>query len=199
MFKRVLKWTVIVVLVAYGILVIYRGIILRGEAKTAEQVENIHSTRLSLVDVTGENLPPVPENPDATVVGVDANENGIRDDVELAIFDKYPDSAKTRLPLLQYALVLQLQMTLPVINAQTVTATVEDNESRAQICMWNLSSRSDLTKFLNDMEKYEDFVKSLQLNTETRKIHLQNLFEGNLDSYSASNDGCDLDFSTLPD
>ena len=141
----------------------------------------------------------------ARVVGVeptnaakDANKNGIRDDVELVIFKEYPNSAKTRAVLLQYALTLQLQMTLPITNKDTVTATVEDNESRADICLWNLSSRKDMKKFSADIDKYENFIKKLQLNTETRKNYLGNLFEGNLSSYSSSNDGCDLDLKTLP-
>ena len=32
-----------------------------------------------------------PPDYDATIAGVDANENGIRDDVELAIFKEYPN------------------------------------------------------------------------------------------------------------
>src|SRR3989344_2181463 len=192
MLKKTLKWTGLVILAVYVALVIYRGFVLRAEEKTSEQVAKIHATKLTLGDVLSDNLPPAPENPDVTVEGVDQNKNGIRDDVELAIFAEYPNSARTRLPLLQYALVLQMQMTLPIINMETVTTTVEDSESRADICLWTLSSRSDMKKFLADMEKYDTFVKSLQLNTEQRKNYLHNLFEGNLGSYASSNDGCDL-------
>ena len=198
MLKKTFKWGGIILLVLYIALVIYRGFVLWAEEKTNEQVAKIHATKLMLADVLGDNLPPAPENPDATVEGVDQNKNGIRDDVELAIFAEYPNSARTRLPLLQYALVLQMQMTLPIINMETVTTTVEDSESRADICLWTLSSRSDMKKFLADMEKYDTFVKSLQLNTEQRKNYLHNLFEGNLGSYASSNDGCDLNPSTLP-
>ena len=42
--------------------------------------------------------------PIKTIAGIDANKNGIRGDMELAIFKQYPDSAKTRAVLLQYAL-----------------------------------------------------------------------------------------------
>src|SRR3989344_4266220 len=195
--KKILKWTGLIIVVAFIALVIGRAVYFVKQDKTKAQVEKIHNTKLTLADVLGENLP-VPsevEGPpdyDATVPGLDENKNGIRDDVELAIFSEYPNSARTRLPLLQYALVLQMQMTLPIINKETVTATVEDSESRADICLWTLSSRSDMKKFLADMEKYDTFVKSLQLNTEQRKNYLHNLFEGNLGSYASSNDGCDL-------
>lgn len=196
---KLLKRVGIVFVFAFIALVVYRGVfVLIPKEMTDTQVAKIHATKLTLDDVMGKNLPPAPSNPDATIAGVDANKNGIRDDVELAIFKEYPNSAKTRLPLLQYALVLQTQMTLPVVNKGTVTATVEDNESRANICLWTLSSRSNMNKFLADMDKYEEFVKSLQLNTEQRKKYLHDLFVGNLGSYSASNEGCDLDLATLP-
>jgi len=199
MFKKIAKWVGVILLLGFAALLLGRMTYRQVEGNTAEQVAKIHATKLTLDDVLGKNLPPDPgPNADKTVGGIDANKNGIRDDVELAIFKEYPNSAKTRLPLLQYSLVLQTQMTLPLINKETVTASVEDNESRAQVCMWNLSSRSKIEKFLADMEKYQSFVKERQLNTEARQTHYKKLFEGNLGSYSASNEGCDIEFSSLP-
>ncbi|MDO8451794.1 MAG: hypothetical protein Q7S76_02900 [bacterium] len=117
MIAKVLKRVGMAFVFAFMALVVYRGVfVLIPKERTDEQVAKIHATKLALDDVMGENLPPVPSNPDATIAGVDANQNGIRDDVELAIFKEYPDSAKTRAVLLQYALVLQMQMTLPLVN-----------------------------------------------------------------------------------
>src|SRR3989338_2982471 len=124
MLKKILKWTGVIIVVAFVAVVIGRAVYFVKQDKTKAVVEKIHNTKLALADVMGDNLPPVPENPDATVEGVDQNKNGIRDDVELAIFAEYPNSAKTRTVLLQYALVLQKQATLPIINKETVTATV---------------------------------------------------------------------------
>src|SRR3989344_3840370 len=156
---KVAVWFFIVIFVAFVILVIVRMFHFANLKKPSAMVEKIHATKLSLDDVTGKNLPPEPgAEADKTVAGIDVNQNGIRDDVELAIFKEYPNSAKTRAVLLQYALVLQMQMTLPILNKDTVTATVEDNESRANICFWNLSSRSDMKKFLADMDKYRNFI-----------------------------------------
>ncbi|MEK6827256.1 MAG: hypothetical protein AABX99_02110 [Nanoarchaeota archaeon] len=198
-FLKILKWTGIVLVILFIVAEIIRWPFRVREERTAELVQKIHATKLQLSDVMGDNLPPDPgAEADKTIAGIDANKNGIRDDVELVIFKEYPNSAKTRAVLLQYALTLQLQMTLPITNKDTVTATVEDNESRADICLWNLSSRKDMKKFSADIDKYENFIKNLQLNTETRKNYLGNLFEGNLSSYSSSNDGCDLDLKTLP-
>lgn len=181
--------------------------------KTDSQIARIHNTKLSIDDVMGKNLPPDPGiEADKTIEGIDANKNGIRDDVELAIFKEYPNSAKTRMPLLQYALSMQLQMTLSFINKDTVTATVEDTDSRANVCIWTLSKRPDMStiksedddnpnsplkKFIRDIDNYENFVKNLQLNTQQRKDYLYNLYEDNLKSFGLSNEGCDIDPSTL--
>ena len=199
MVTKLLKWGGFAVLVSFVILVIVRMFVLDAQEKTDEQVAKIHATKLTLDDVMGENLPPDPgAEADKTVQGIDANENGIRDDVELAIFKAYPNSAKTRAVLLQYALVLQMQMTLPVVNMETVTATVEDNESRALNCVWSISSRSDMNKFMIETSGNEEFVKLRQYNNEQRKKALDDLYEGNLGSYSSSNGSCDLNLSTLP-
>ena len=196
---KILKWTGMTLVVLFVVAEFIRWPFRVREEKTVELVAKIHNTKLTLDDVMGKNLPPDPgAEANKTIAGIDANNNGIRDDVEIAIFKAYPNSAKTRGPLLQYALTLQLQMTLPIVNKDTVTATVEDNESKADVCMWSLSSRKDMKKFTEETDKNENFVKGLQLNTKERKDYLGNLFEGNLGSYNMSNDGCDIDLSTLP-
>ncbi len=195
---KIFKWAFLILLGLYIILVVVRVVHLFNLDKTNAEVAKIHATKLILDDVMGKNLPPDPgADADKTVAGIDANNNGIRDDVELAIFNVYPKSAKTRAVLLQYALVLQMQMTLPIINKDTVTATVEDNESRAHICVWSISSRSNMKKFIAETDKNEKFVENLQLNTTQRTNYLNKVFEGNLGSYAASNDGCDIDLKTL--
>lgn len=197
-FLKILKWTGIVLVVLFVVAEIIRWPFRVREEKTAELVAKIHNTKLTLDDVMGKNLPPDPGvEADKTIAGIDVNNNGIRDDVELAVFKAYPNSAKIRAVLLQYALALQLQMTLPIVNKDTVTATVEDNESKALQCVWSISSRKDMKKFTEETEKNENFVKNLQLNTQIRKDYLGNLFEGNLKSYSMSHEGCDLDLKTL--
>ncbi|OHA80177.1 MAG: hypothetical protein A2747_00940 [Candidatus Yonathbacteria bacterium RIFCSPHIGHO2_01_FULL_44_41] len=189
-------WKGVVVLVAIFVTVTLLRVLYVSK-NTPAQVTKIHATKLTMDDVMGVNLPTDPgAEADKTVAGIDANKNGIRDDVELAIFKEYPDSTKTRAVLLQYALVLQMEMTLPILNRETATAVVEDNESRADICLWSLSSRADMDKFMRETEKNENFVKDRQLNTEERKNYLHNFYKY-VGSYSASNDGCDIDVSEL--
>jgi len=194
---NILKWTAIVILAGFILLVIARMPVVYQKEKTDEQVAKIHATKLTMDDVMGVNLPPDPgAEADKTVAGIDANNNGIRDDVELAIFKEYPDSAKTRAVLLQYALALQMEMTLPILNKETTTASVEDNESRALKCIWSISSRDDMDRFTEETEKNENFVKDHQINTEERKEYIQNFYTY-VGSYSVSEDLCDLDVSTL--
>ncbi|MBI3442956.1 MAG: hypothetical protein HY007_04265 [Candidatus Sungbacteria bacterium] len=74
LFKKLLKWAGVTVLIAYAALVAYRMFYLRNEAKTKEQVAKIHATHLTLDDVMGKNLPPDPGPlADQTVAGIDAN------------------------------------------------------------------------------------------------------------------------------
>src|SRR3989338_7450616 len=143
MVMKLFKWGGFAVLASFVVLVIVRMFVLDAKEKTAEQVAKIHATILTLDDVMGKNVPPDPgAEADKTVQGIDANENGIRDDVELAIFKEYPNSAKTRAVLLQYALALQMEVTQPIVNEETVGA-IEEQKSRGYLCVGKIISRSD--------------------------------------------------------
>src|SRR3989338_8235556 len=202
MIKKLLKWAGIIIAVGFVGLVIVRMFVLDAKEKTAEQVARIHATKLTIDDVLGKILP-VPsevEGPpdyDATIAGVDANANGIRDDVELAIFKEYPNSAKTRAVLLQYALALQMEVVQPIVNEGTVTAVAEDS-GRAHLCVGEITSRKDMAKFIEITERFYSFVETRQLNTEARKQTKKDFYTGNLGSYVSPDEICDLDLSTLP-
>jgi len=160
------------------------------ERKTAEQVAKIHATKLTMDDVMGNNLPSDPgADAEKTVVGIDSNQNGIRDDVELAIFKTYPDSAKTRAVLLQYALALQMEVTQEVVNREVVTAVAEET-SRGFDCVGSIVKRGE-----GDFERLNellDFIKNKQVNTEQRKKYQKDFYKGKLGSYELPS-GCDID------
>lgn len=190
--------------------------------KTIPLVAKIHATKLTMDDVMGKNLPPDP-GPDAdkTIAGVDANKNGIRDDVELAIFKEYASTSKTRAAFLQYALAQQTMITLPLVNSETVTAVIEDLDSRANVCLWSLHAELRVPydehfdnpqsgelgmkekgmwdQYLQLTDFDEKYIKSLQLNSASRISAYKNILNGNLRSYEASREGCDIDFSVLSD
>ena len=203
-FFRILKWVFLILVGAYLVLVAVRVVHLFNLDKTNAQVEKIHNTKLTMEDVMGKNLPPDPgTRADDTVAGIDANENGIRDDVELAVFKEYPNSAKTRAVLLQYALALQMETIQPIINT-TIVDKVIGEESRASSCIADIlvprkSPESDRSNI--DMEEIDFFIKFIenkQLNTDIR-IKTQKDFYKNLGNFanSTKNEDCDIDVLKL--
>jgi hypothetical protein len=204
MFAKVLLYFGFFVAVGFLVLVVWRGFYLAQADKTAAVVAKIHATKLTLDDVNGKNLPPDPgAEADKTVQGIDANSNGIRDDVELAIFKSYPDSAKTRAVLLQYALALQMEVTQPIINKETVTEVITE-QSRADTCVSDTlvpRKSPESSRLYSDIEKIDlfiNFVKNKQLNTDNRKKARIEFIQA-LGSYSEStNKACDVDILKLP-
>src|SRR3990167_9872021 len=109
-FWRVWRWVrwpvyiLAVLAIAFVALVIWRMFVLADNDQTKVDVARIHATRLTWADINGE-LPPEPDAAEnnATLVGVDSNNNGIRDDVERAIYLQYKDNQRAVVAMLQYA------------------------------------------------------------------------------------------------
>jgi hypothetical protein len=206
---KFLKWFFIILIAVYLVAGISRGVYLfiksRNDAKTAVEVEKIHNTKLTLDDVMGKNLPPDPGAlADKTIAGVDANNNGIRDDVELAIFNVYPNSAKTRAVLLQYALALQMETIQPFVNT-SIADSVIGKESRAGFCIADVlvpRKSPESVRSETDMEKintFSNFVENKQFNNDIRKKAHED-FYNNMGNFanSTEKEECDLDSITLP-
>ena len=103
-------------------------------------------------------MPPDP-CADADKTGLEnvVNQNGMRDDLELAIFKEYPDSAKTRAVLLQYALALQMEVRQLTLNEDIVNVILEE-DSRAGDCIADtLVPRKSLesSRSYSDIEKID--------------------------------------------
>lgn len=206
-FKKVGKvamWFFIVVFAAFVILVIVRMFHFYNLKKTVAEVAKIHATKLTMDDVMGKNLPNDPgAEADKTIVGVDTNKNGIRDDVELAIFKEYPDSAKTRAALLQYALALQMEAVQEVVNRETVTE-VATEQGRADTCLADTlvpRKSPESSREYSDIEKIDvfiNFLKNKQIDTEQRKKAHKDFYKGKLGSYGEStNKTCDIDYANF--
>ena len=198
---KIIKWVFLILIALYVILIIIRVINLFNIDKTNAQVEKIHSTKLSIDDVMGKNLPPNPgSEADKTVQGIDANKNGIRDDVELAIFKEYPNSAKTRAVLLQYALALQMISTQPFVNEEIATAVIQE-KSRSYSCVGSVLVRDDnnqeiMDKYFKDSDNLRLFIDEKQINTKDR-IKNDKDFYKKVRSYSDLGQDCDIDLSKL--
>lgn len=160
--------------------------------KTDLVIARINSTKITLGDVMGENLPAKPDQllSDSTIAGFDVNNNRIRDDVELAIFEKYPNSAKIRSAMLQYAQALQLELT-EVFNSETLVEVLR-KRSHGQSCI----DETDIDFKITDSRVKE--IENIVLNTDMRK----KLREGNLNymttySVPAIQEECDISLSSL--
>src|SRR3989344_2871680 len=162
---RWVRWPVLVLGFLYAVLVGFRTVMLFDEEKTAEAVAEIHAQKITLADVMGDIMIKTDVDQatyDATVAGIDSNNNGIRDDVEMAIWKKYPNSAKIRAAELQYAMVEQMYLTR-VVNTETWKAVAEE-VGRAQLCVI-------------DMKANRKEVESLVFNTQARKDVREKAYE----------------------
>jgi len=193
---KVLKWVFLILIGLFFILIIFRTFHYMDVQKTEDQVVKIHSTKLSMDDVMGKSLPVDPGiEADKTIQGVDANNNGIRDDVELAIFKEYPDSAKTRAVLLQYALALQMETIQPFVNEEIATEVVRE-QSRGFYCVGKIFPDRESDASYKELLSTISFVENNQFNTTERKDN-RDIFLKKVRSFSDLEEDCDLDLSKL--
>lgn len=187
------RWPLGVVALLYIGLVIYRIPVVWEKDKTAQMVAHIHAQKIVLADVLGMALPPIPNEQEnnATVAGIDKNNNGIRDDVELAIFAKYPDSARVRAAELQYAMALQLMIT-EVFNTETWIAAAKET-SRGSACIGLTVPNKDLSIYTLRTKE----VKDLVLNTPARKNASDKAYDYTTSFGLPNTDLCNVDLETL--
>ena len=189
---RFLRWPLLVLALGFVILVAWRLKLLYELDDTNAAVAKIHANRLTWDDVFG----PLPVEPDkeandATLAGIDANDNGIRDDVERAIYFKYKDSAREAAPAYQYAKALQMEFT-DVYNSATLVAVIQE-ESRASGCIFNSSDTDDLKELNAYSKDVESYVEDLVLNTKERKEWGKSIREKYLVTYTLpKGEDCDL-------
>lgn len=189
---RWVRWPLYVLVVGYVLLVIYDVQRLFDIDKTNEAVAAIHAQKITLADVQGSNLPPVPDQAenDATVAGIDKNNNGVRDDVELAIFKKYPNSAKIRAAELQYAMTTQLMLT-KVYNKETWVAAAQE-VARGNLCIG--MTTEDFHLYLS---RYRE-IDSLEINNSARKTAQDKAYDFTTGHGDREGSLCDIDLKTLP-
>jgi len=195
---------VIVASTIYLLLFLYGGYLHGEKYATEDAVAYIESQKLTLADVRGDNLPPPPDAADTTLEGVDQNLNGIRDDVELAIFEMYPDDAKVRAAELQYAKALQLELTNWIFNEETFVAVLLQG-SRGHSCVYDTGPEVNLSMSQEEVEKRfavgdgrVEEVENLVFNTEKRKQKRDEVYGKYMTSHGDSEGpDCDIDLSVL--
>jgi len=208
LWKRILKvvlWIVGIIILLLAIGVFFRAPVITERAKTEQAVAQIHAERLTLDDVMGKNLPPKPDQAtnDATLAGIDANHNGIRDDVELAVFKMYPNSARIRAAELQYAMELQNEMTPLVFNSGTLAAVAQE-ESRGDLCISYTEPEVSLSNTRAEIQAAfaigaarSKEVKDFMLNTPARLQKRAQDYQYMTSVVLQSDSPCDIDPTTL--
>ena len=109
----------------------------------------------------------------STLVGVDSNANGLRDDVELVIQDMYEDNPEDMQILNMGVRAIQMQL------ESTMTGTDQDSDAASEMTamfIYCLMEHSSM-----DEDKGLTLLTSLMINTEARRQAY--------DSYDASRDG----------
>ena len=197
----------LIILVLYIGVVIYR-IPAAVERQRAERiVPQIHNQKLTMDDVMGTHLPPEPDSAlnNSTLEGIDVNRNGIRDDVELAIFKLYPDSAKIRSGALQYAKAMQMYFRKDITNSEIFVAVIQE-DGRGGGCFYHSLPRIDfeageeaINKAFAIKDAKDEEIQNLVFNTEIRKNKKEEEFKKYMTSYGdIGGSDCDIDPITLP-
>jgi len=209
-FAKVWKYLSIIYII---LVIVFLGLVALGayrlydKTRTNKVVSFINGQKITLSDVMGNNLPLKPDQNlnDSTIAGIDANNNFIRDDVELAIFEKYPNSAKIRAAELQYAQALQLELT-QVFNSETLVATLQKG-SLGIDCVGgtgpDISLKSSHEEIIAGLAVGDDRIKEtkgLVMNTDMRKNKESDDLSKYMTTYSSSinKQECNIDPLILP-
>ena len=172
------RWPLLVLFIGFVVLVAWRLKLLYEADDTNAAVAAIHANRLTQEDVFGD-LPQEPDKAanDATLAGIDVNNNGIRDDVERTIYFKYQASAQEAAPAFQYAKALQMEFT-HVYNSATLVAVLQE-ESRGFGCVYGNGRETE--------------IENLVFNTQARKDYQEEILRKYMVSYKLPNgEDCDL-------
>ncbi len=171
------RWPLTIFIIVFIVFIVWRIQVLNNQEATAEAVAAIHANKLTWADINGD-LPAEPDatTNDATLAGVDSNQNGIRDDVERAIYNKYKSTPKVAIAMLQYAKALQMEFT-HVKNSETLVAVIQE-ESRGYGCV---------------PEGREEEVQSLVFNTQERLDYQEQLLRKYMTGYALpTGEDCDI-------
>ena len=130
-----------------------------GGKSTAVQVEVYEM-------IEGHLLPHAPQNPDATLLGVDANRNGVRDDVERWIYKEMPTYHHPEIERV-VAMTQAKAYQMALIDPQNTDDKVRKAEERAFDC-WAYYSDVRSLPFDGTVEKFGNNLRDKQFNTRER-------------------------------
>ena len=116
--------------------------------------------------IDGHLLPEKPKNPDATLLGVDANKNGVRDDVERWIYLEMPTYHHPeieRVIAMQKAKAYQMALVDPTNKDDKVYISIK----RVRDC-WSYYRISKALPFDGAVQKFGNNLRDIYFNTKKR-------------------------------
>ncbi len=136
-------------------------------AKLGDKISNEVSLDIYW-EVNGHRLPPEPDKAtnDATLLGVDVNDNGVRDDVERWIYDKYKDKHPIHIDIAMQAAKAWQKVLEDPQNAREIYPIVDaasSCEAYFEICIKESNNLNIKDEIINEF-----FIEGLILNTEDR-------------------------------
>ena len=168
-----------------------------GTTTIQAKIDNTTSNKLKITvykDINGYKLPPEPnkEENDKTLLGIDTNNNIVRDDVERWIYEAYDNPVEIGL-FMQSARRLQLQIEDPSKAHETVKYT--DN---SLACEYYLENTNKEFKKKYEYQIASKELKKIQFNTIQRHMAYQRYnaeFHGEVfkGSIKASKEKCEFD------
>ena len=182
-----------------GKIVLHVEIVAEGKTYEDEMTISIHKKEI----VNGYTLPAKPDEElnKETVLGIDSNDNGVRDDVERYVLKKYKNHHKIVSEIaLQSGRAFQI-----ILNDPSKAKETTKFMDAAQDCNWYFKDDADYfgDKILIDHNIMNDDFEDLQLNTKKRvRAYLkynQKLSGGvyRLSKYSERKGHCDFNTSQL--
>lgn len=180
-------------------------------ALTAKEVQaRIQAAHIMMSDVDGTNLPPRPSaaRAAASVEGVDANHNGIRDDIELAIYDALPIVATTsetgyaehgdanfRLRAAQLQFAKETQLAYSIIVDKDSWYRWKDLMATGELCMARAAIWADMPKdkAIELTAQWEQDILERIIDTPDRSARLEQVAQFADPDYHAPVGRCDID------
>lgn len=159
-------------------------------------------------EVNGHRLPPEPDPivNNSTLLGIDSNNNGVRDDVEKYIYRRFVgfNNAKIdRAIAMQYARAAQIIIQEPEMAYDRKTYVYMHN---AIDCAWfyyqkSSASFKELLEYRQDHKIFDDLLEDRIFNTRERleayMTYNDSLSGYMFDSRPRTKEKCDFDFETL--
>ncbi|MDQ7083802.1 MAG: hypothetical protein Q9M36_02240 [Sulfurovum sp.] len=115
--------------------------------------------------IEGHRLPPEPQNPDATLLGVDVNDNGVRDEVERWIYKEMPTYHHPeieRVIAMQQAKADQMALVDPTNKEDNVLDAIH----RADDCWWYYEHIKNIDD--SSVEAFNIKLRDKSFNTKNR-------------------------------